>query len=218
MTPGPYRLVVFDFDGTLADSFPWFARVINDVADRYRFARIAPDETEVLRGLDAAGIVRHLGIAPWKLPFISRHMHALAARDIGEIQLFPGIAAMLSDLDAAGMPLAIVSSNTRANIEAVLGPEARRFRYFAYGASLFGKGRRLGALIREAGFDPAMVLYVGDEIRDHDAARAAGCSFAAVAWGYTRLEALRATGPALLLHSPGAVAAAVTAPLSVRAR
>ncbi len=44
MTPGPYRLVVFDFDGTLADSFPWFARVINDVADRYRFARIAPDE------------------------------------------------------------------------------------------------------------------------------------------------------------------------------
>ncbi|MCJ2083460.1 HAD-IA family hydrolase [Methylobacterium sp. J-090] len=210
MSATPYRLLVFDFDGTLADSFPWFARVINDVADRYRFRRIAPHETEVLRGLDAAGIVRHLGIAPWKLPFISRHMHGLAARDIGEIPLFPGIREMLADLDAAGMPLAIVSSNTRANIEAVLGADAGRFRHHACGAALFGKGKRLRALIRDAGFAPETVLYVGDEIRDHDAARAAGCDFAAVAWGYTRVEAMRATRPALVLTSPHAVARVVT--------
>lgn len=212
MSQGPYRLVAFDFDGTLADSFPWFARVINDVADRYRFRRIAPEETETLRGLDAAGIVRHLGIAPWKLPFISRHMHALAARDIAEIALFPGIPAMLADLHAAGMPLAILSSNTRANVAAVLGPEARYVRDFACGVSLFGKAKRLRALVRGAGLAPGAVLYVGDEIRDHDAARAAGCDFAAVAWGYTRIEALRATGPTLVLTRPDAVVAAVTAP------
>jgi len=212
VSQGPYRLVAFDFDGTLADSFPWFARVINDVADRYRFRRIAPEETETLRGLDAAGIVRHLGIAPWKLPFISRHMHALAARDIAEIALFPGIPAMLADLHAAGMPLAILSSNTRANVAAVLGPEARYVRDFACGVSLFGKAKRLRALVRGAGLAPGAVLYVGDEIRDHDAARAAGCDFAAVVWGYTRIEALRATGPTLVLTRPDAVVAAVTAP------
>lgn len=212
MSQRPYRLVAFDFDGTLADSFPWFARVINDVADRYRFRRIAPEETETLRGLDAAGIVRHLGIAPWKLPFISRHMHALAARDIAEIALFPGIPAMLADLHAAGMPLAILSSNTRANVAAVLGPEARYVRDFACGVSLFGKAKRLRALVRGAGLAPGAVLYVGDEIRDHDAARAAGCDFAAVAWGYTRIEALRANGPTLVLTRPDAVVAAVTAP------
>nr|USU32708.1 HAD hydrolase-like protein [Methylobacterium sp. OTU13CASTA1] len=214
MSRGPYRLVVFDFDGTLADSFPWFARVINDVADRYRFRRIAPHETEVLRGLDAAGIVRHLGIAPWKLPFISRHMHALAARDIAEISLFPGIRTMLADLAAAGMPLAIVSSNTRANIEAVLGPDARRFRRYACGASLFGKAKRLRALVGDAGFTPGSTLYVGDEIRDHDAARSVGCDFAAVAWGYTRIEALRATGPALMLTHPSAIVPAVVGRVS----
>lgn len=211
MSPAAARLVVFDFDGTLADSFPWFADVINGVADRYRFARIAPHETEALRGLDAAGIVRHLGIAPWKLPFISRHMHRLAARDIGRIPLFPGVPAMLADLEATGLTLAIASSNTRPNIEAVLGTEARRFRHFACGASLFGKGKRLRALIRDAGFEPQAVLYVGDEIRDHDAAREAGCDFAAVAWGYTRADALLATDPALMVPDPGALAAAVTA-------
>lgn len=210
MSMRPYRLVAFDFDGTLADSFPWFTRVIDGVADRYRFARIAPHETELLRGLDAAGIVRHLGIAPWKLPFISRHMHGLAARDIADIPVFPGIRDVLAELDAMGMPLALVSSNTRTNIDAVLGPDARRFRHHACGASLFGKGKRLRALIRAAGVAPDTVLYVGDEIRDHDAARTAGCDFAAVAWGYTRIEALRETGPALELSTPGEIVAAVT--------
>jgi phosphoglycolate phosphatase len=52
---------------------------------------------------------------------------------------------------------------------------------------------------------------VGDEIRDHDAARLAGCAFAAVAWGYTSAEALLATGPALMLSDPGVLAALVTA-------
>ena len=38
--PPWYRLVIFDLDGTLADLFPWFSRVLNDVADRYRFKRV----------------------------------------------------------------------------------------------------------------------------------------------------------------------------------
>ena len=36
-----YNLVIFDFDGTLANSLPWFSRVLNEVADRYRFKRVA---------------------------------------------------------------------------------------------------------------------------------------------------------------------------------
>jgi hypothetical protein len=49
--PVKYRLVIFDMDGTLADSFPWFTSVLNTVADKYRFRRVAPHEVETLRGL-----------------------------------------------------------------------------------------------------------------------------------------------------------------------
>lgn len=212
MSSRPYRLVVFDFDGTLADSFPWFTSVINGVADRYRFRRIAAHETELLRGMDARGIVRHLGIPAWKLPFISRHMHGLAARDLDAIQLFPGIPEMLDRLDASGLHLGIASSNRESNIRRALGPkETARFRHYACGASLFGKAKRLSALIRAAGVAAGETLYIGDEIRDHAAASEAGCAFGAVAWGYTRADALENTQPAHLFATPEAIVAALGA-------
>lgn len=206
-----YRLVAFDFDGTLADTFPWFSRVIDDVADRYRFRRVAPDETEALRGMSARAIVAHLGIPAWKLPSVTRHMHSLAARDAESVRLFPGIVPMLAKLEGAGIRLAIVSSNTEANIRRVLEPEdAGRIGHYACGASLFGKARRLRAVMRAAGVAAADTLYVGDEIRDHEAAAEASCDFGAVAWGYTRMEAVDALRPALTFADPAEIASTVT--------
>lgn len=206
MKPHRYPLVVFDFDGTLADSFPWFAGILNEVADRYRFRRIAPHETEMLRGLDARAIVRHLGIPAWKLPFITRHMHGLVSRDIAGISPFAGVPAMLTALTEHGLRIGIVSSNREANIRAVLGADqARQVAHYACSAALFGKARRLRGLIRTAGFTPAETIYIGDEIRDADAARAAGCAFGAVAWGYTRRDALDRCGPTLAFDTPAQI-------------
>jgi len=69
-----YKLVIFDFDGTLVDSFPWFVQVLNDVADRYRFRRVDPHQAEALRGQSAREMIRYLGIPAWKMPLIARHM------------------------------------------------------------------------------------------------------------------------------------------------
>lgn len=214
-----YRLVVFDFDGTLADTYDWFASVINDVADRYNFRRAQEHEAELLRGMDARGVMSHLGIPSWKLPFIARHMHRLAARDVASIRLFPGIEAMLVELDAAGFVLAVVSSNTEDNIRKVLGPAlAGRFRHYACGASVFGKAKRLRAVMKAARVRPSETLAIGDEIRDGDAAERAGCDYASVSWGYTRAEALAARKPIVVFEMPIEIAALLNekpAPLRV---
>ncbi|MER2267690.1 HAD hydrolase-like protein [Methylobacterium oxalidis] len=205
--PAPYRLVVLDFDGTLADSFPWFCSVINGVADRYGFRRIDEEEVEALRALGAREIVKRLRVPLWKLPAISRHMHDLASRDIGAMRLFPGVPEMMIALARRGTGLAVLSSNTEANVRSVLGPDlAGLVGTYACGASLFGKARRLSALIRRCGAAPAEVLSIGDEIRDAEAARAAGCAFGAVAWGYTRVDALARLGPDHLFAVPAEIA------------
>ena len=47
----PYALVIFDLDGTLADSFPWFTTVMNAVARKYGFREVGEDEVEALRNM-----------------------------------------------------------------------------------------------------------------------------------------------------------------------
>ncbi|MFJ7437673.1 HAD hydrolase-like protein [Methylorubrum thiocyanatum] len=208
----PYRLVAFDFDGTLADTFPWFCANLNDVAARYRFRAVRPEETGRLRALSARAILKDLGIPAWKVPLIARHMRGLATREAGQVRLFSGVPEMLARLDAAGCVLAVVSSNSEANVRRALGPSAGLIRHYACGASLFGKARHLRAVARAAGVEPGAMLAVGDEIRDAEAAAQAPCAFAAVAWGYNSAEALAGARPAHLFDAPEAVARTLAGP------
>jgi phosphoglycolate phosphatase len=186
-----YRLVIFDFDGTLADSQPWFESVLNDVGERYGFRRIEESEREHLRRLDARQFIAHLGVPRWKVPFIARHMRILKAANLGAIPLFAGIGALLRDLSDGGIRLAMVSSDTEANIRQVLGPEiSALFGHYACSASLLGKPRKFRRVLREAGIPAGEALAIGDEIRDAQAARASGIDFAAVGWGYAAPDAL----------------------------
>jgi phosphoglycolate phosphatase len=194
-------LFIFDFDGTLADSFGYFLEVADQVADRYRFDRFDRGDLEALRGLDAGQLLRRQRVPAWKLPFIVRHARALMARDIARIRLFPGVAEALARLAAGGSRLVVVTSNARANVLQVLGPDtAALMTELCCGVSLFGKANKLRQALRRTGIPAQQALFVGDEIRDAAAARAAGVPFGAVSWGYTRVEALRAQTPAVVFE------------------
>lgn len=73
----PYRLAIFDFDGTLADSFPWFLSIMDQMADEFRFRRITPEEVGALSSLESREIIRRLDVPMWKLPLIATHMRKL---------------------------------------------------------------------------------------------------------------------------------------------
>nr|WP_314072651.1 HAD hydrolase-like protein [uncultured Roseococcus sp.] len=191
-------LVILDFDGTLADSAPWFAQELNQVARRFGFREVDEAEMERLRRMDTASILRFLGVARWKLPFIARHLRRRVAEDAALIPLFPGTPALLRRM-AARAPLAVASSNSEANIRRILGESAMHVRHFEGGASLFGKARKLRRLIRQAGAEPGRTLCVGDELRDIEAARAVGAPAAAVTWGYAARETLAAALPDFLV-------------------
>ena len=101
-----YSLVIFDLDGTLADSFPWFLRVVNDIARKYGFKSIANDDIEPLRRAGTREILKRLEVPFWKLPAIAAHARALKRAQLELIPLFPGTDAMLRSLSGAGLTLA----------------------------------------------------------------------------------------------------------------
>lgn len=186
-----YRLAIFDFDGTLADSFPFFVAVFNQVADKHAFSRIHPEELDSLRKQGAREIMSHIGMPRWKLPLVARTFMGLMKRHRSSIRLFEDIADTLSHLDEKGVILAVVSSNSRENVTQILGSSCRHIRDLECGVSIFGKASRLRRVMRKFGVAREEVIYIGDQPTDGEAASTAGIAFGAVAWGYGTYEAFR---------------------------
>jgi phosphoglycolate phosphatase len=196
-----YRLVIFDLDGTLSDSFPWFLRVVNSIADKYRFRRIEDDDVEMLRGKSSREIIRHLQVPMWRIPVIVTDMRRLKSESIDAIPLFAGVGPMLQQLSQLGVVLAVVSSDSESNARKALRNHATLISQFACGASLFGKAAKFKAVLRRTGIQAADAICIGDEVRDGDAARQAGINFGAVSWGYAKPEALRQASPVLVFDN-----------------
>jgi phosphoglycolate phosphatase len=199
-------LVIFDLDGTLVDSFPWFLSVVNGVAREYGFREIADNEIEPLRHEGPREIMRRLEVPLWKLPAIARRMRALKREQIDALSMFPDAPAMLQRLHEAGPTLALVTSDSENNARRQLGDHAPLFAHYACGASLFGKAAKFKSIVRRASVAAAQAIAIGDEVRDIEAARAAGIACGAVTWGYSAVNALRAMKPDLIFEAFGDIA------------
>jgi len=192
-----YRLAIFDSDGTLADTLPWMRSVFNDLAEEHGFRRVEPRDYERFRDLHGSALLRELGLPLWKLPRVVSSMRRRMSEHTGALSLFPGISDVLARLAASGIRLAIVSSNSRENVERVLGRDnARLIAHFACGVSMMGKAAKLRHVIRRSPVQGPQAIYIGDEIRDAEAAGKAGIAFGAVTWGQHSQEILGRQNPA----------------------
>ncbi len=208
-----YDLAIFDFDGTLADSAAWFRSMINHVALRYGFRQVSDEELDGLRGQPTAAIIRYLGVPAWKIPLIASYMRRLIARDAHQIGLFDGVDALLSSLVECGVTVAIVTSNSEANVRRILGEQnSKRIDHYACGASLLGKAAKFRHVIRTTQTSLDRTIAIGDEVRDLEAAWKIGLAAGAVGWGYATVDLLRAQQPDYLFSSMDEIRQALTQP------
>jgi phosphoglycolate phosphatase len=200
------RLIILDFDGTLADSWPWFLGALDETADRFGLPRITAAQAEALRGQPTGEILRSLGIRPWQVPRIAAHLRRRVL-DAPPPPLFPGIAEVLPRLAARGAVLAIASSNSEAQVARTLGPDLLALLpHRALEAGLFGKASKLKRLLRKTGIPPSQAIAIGDEVRDIEAAREANVAAGAVTWGYATRDLLAAAAPDVIFDTPAAIA------------
>lgn len=206
-----YKLAIFDFDGTLADSFPFFLATVNELADIHKFKRIDSAELDTLRRYSAREMLAHVGLPLWKAPLVGRSFKQIMAGKIDQIPLFAGVHAMLRALNESGITLSIATSNAYENARHVLTPEITDLMVHPQcGTSLFGKSARLRNILRHTGVRPTEAILIGDEIRDMEAAQSEGIHFGAVTWGYTSADALIARSPAEVFASVEEIATKIT--------
>lgn len=211
-SPTRYRLAIFDFDGTLADSLPWFRASFDDMVARFDLMPVPPEEMESLRGMTAREIMARLGVSMWQLPAIVTDMRKRKLAAANEISLFEDVPSMLGELQRRGLKVAIVSSDSEASVRQVMGPATRLITRFDCGAAMFGKHWKFRRVARRLGIKPSEIICIGDEIRDIEAAKAAGMDSGAVAWGYALPAALQAAGATHLFTSIEEMTDRLTAP------
>jgi len=202
-----YQLAIFDSDGTLADTLPWMRSVFNELALTHGFKQVDPEDYERMRDLHGRELLTALELPLWKMPRVMRDLRVRMEAPAGGFAPFPGIAGALQQLFDRGLRLGVVSSNSRANVENVLGSSiAGLIHHYDCGASIFGKASKIKAVVRRSGIDPRKAIYVGDEVRDAEAARKAGIAFGAVSWGFHRVETLLAHDPQEFFGTPSELA------------
>lgn len=180
------KVVIFDFDGTLADSFPWFVGRLNQVARLFRFKEVAEEDISKLRLMKTALILDYLNIAPYKLPFVIFYFKRLMKRELTLVTLFPKTKKLLESLQQNGVGIFILSSNSEQNVKKILGPASHLVDAFYCGAGLKSKDRHFKKIINQ--YPNISFISVGDETRDHEAASKWGITHINVTWGYASKE------------------------------
>ncbi|KQQ73049.1 HAD family hydrolase [Xanthomonas sp. Leaf131] len=182
------KLIIFDFDGTLADSFDFFLSTQRVLAERHGFRAAQAHEVEDARRLSTRALLKASGLRAWRVPLVAADFIRLM-RAGPPMALFDGIAEVLGTLHASGICLAVVSSNSVENVQRALGEDlSAKFAVIDGGAHLLGKQRALRRVLRATGHTAVQAVYVGDQVADWEAAQVVGLPFAAVAWGYAHPE------------------------------
>ncbi len=198
--------LLFDFDGTIADSLDTIITTFDRIADRFSFAKSTEDDKVILRHEGIRVLVKKKHIPFFILPFILRAIKKELQRHIGDIPLIPGIKDALLTIKSSGYALGIVTSNERENVSAFLRLHGLDiFDFIECEMNIFGKGRMLKNVIRRKKLYKSRTLYIGDEIRDVQAAREAGIPIIAVSWGFSAKDLLLKSHPDFLCTHPSSL-------------
>jgi len=195
--------VVFDFDGTLADSEEVCFQLLNEIAAKHQYRQLQRSELPGLKMLPYPERLRQLGVPMIRVPFLAMEARRTYRSLMGSLRPFDGVREVLSRLSERGCVLHVLSSNAVANIREFLNRyDLDFFETISCETNFFGKHIGLRRFLRSQNLNRDEVIYLADEVRDVDACRKIGLRILSTAWGFDPVEKLEAVNPNLTARSP----------------
>jgi phosphoglycolate phosphatase len=199
-----YKTLVFDFDGTIADTLGETRLIYNQLAPAYKLRQVAAHELDHLRHLSLKELLVHLDIPKRYVPALLSRGTSIMRGNITQLKLISGMAEILIELRKHAHSFGVLTSNTTANVDLFLRNQGLReqFDFISSTSKLTGKAKHIKAIRKTFSLQPQELLYIGDELRDVIAAKKVGNPIAAVTWGFNSRESLAASKPDYLFDSP----------------
>ena len=192
--------LIFDFDGTLADTLDMYVAIGNEILKEYGMDPVTKEEVQK-KGLKK--LIKERGIKLYQIPKLLLYGRKKLKNKVSQIKLFQGIKSVLEDLNDKHK-LGILTSNSVENVEKVLKKNniLDLFDLVYSEFNLFGKDKKLKNIIKKYNLPKEQTIYIGDETRDIEAAKRVGIQVLAVEWGYESLELLKEAGPDKIISTP----------------
>jgi phosphoglycolate phosphatase len=198
------KTIIFDYDGTLVDSFALAMKIFNrHIVKKYKLAKVDQGDIESLKNLSSLEVIRTLNIPLTKILLVVNDYHRYFHKHAKFVKLHDGIVPMLKTLKDNGHQLGIITTNHRDVVINNLQKNNIDFFDWIYGSkNIFGKGAKIKKVIKKRKLNNEDILYIGDETRDIDAAKHAHIKSVAVTWGYNSRLALARHNPNHLITTP----------------
>lgn len=197
------RHVIFDFDGTIADSMDVAVQLINQAAEKYNYRPIKGEDIEKLRRMPMLERFKAFNVSPYHIPRIGLEITRNYAKKLGSIKIFDGMREVILTLKERGLMLSIISSNSNHNIRRFLAAnDLNVFDHIYCAKNLFGKERTISNMIKKLHLKRSEIIYVGDEHRDIMACQANHIKVIAVTWGLDTVEMLSSARPDYIVNQP----------------
>lgn len=205
-------LILFDFDGTIADTLPHIIEIVNSYAPKYNFDPVNPSELGKLREMTIKELLKKFHISLVKFLFFNNKVRSDLAGRMEMVRPFSGMREILRDLKKAGYRMGIVTSNSRSNVEIFLKKYQMQdeFEFVHSEKNVFGKHRILKKVIKNAGIEMADAIYIGDEVRDIEACRKINLKIISVTWGFNGQNILSRFKPDYLVKTPAELMTALS--------
>lgn len=198
--------LIFDFDGTIADTFAFYLTVLNKLSQKFGFRKIQHEQADLYRNMDSHKILELLAIPRLKLPFIVWEARKLLKEGLNHVVPFDGIKETIEQIRKKEILLGIITSNSVKNVRSFLTdhnfPE---FDFIFSSIQIWNKSKTLKRVLHHHKLAPQSVFYVGDETRDIEAVREAGVKSIAVTWGYNSGDLLKSYSPDFLVSEPNEI-------------
>jgi phosphoglycolate phosphatase len=200
----PYLL--FDFDGTIADSITPLFHMLNKMAPEIGVRPVSWEESDRLRDLTPRQILKELKIPLFKMPRLVRMVLEEYRHIISHLQPCEGILELLSELKQRQISHALLSSNDDQNLAAFLTQyQIDSFAWVEGTEGVLNKSSYLKKQIRKHKLQQYDLYYIGDEIRDIEAARSNKIKSIAVSWGLHSHRHLQKQQPDYLVDKPSEI-------------
>lgn len=200
------KIVLFDFDGTIADTLPPAVKIANEYLKKEGYSPISKAELKALRNMNLLQLVTHFKFPVWKIPSLINTIREDLYKEVEKIKIFPGAKQLIYDLKVNGFKLAILTSNLKKTVDRFLAHQKLEvFDYIKCEPNVLEKAKLISRFLKENNLGKKEVIYIGDEIRDIEACRSVGIQVVSVTWGFNDIDSLQKLKPDFLVKKPAQI-------------